>query len=104
MLRAIPAAVAASMRSLRPVEDEWKDLHGGNRRLVDPVLRAAAGVHQDGAAAQLGAGGGHGGIPEVAADVVDDLGSGFDGQGGCGGVVGVDGEDGVGPLLAGWLR
>jgi len=35
----------------------------------------------------------------VAADVVDDLGSGFDGAAGGGGVEGVDGEDGLGALL-----
>ena len=35
----------------------------------------------------------------MAADVVDDLGSGFDGVAGGGGVEGVDGEDGVGALL-----
>ena len=39
---------------------------------------------------------GHGGVPEMAADVVDDLGSGGDGALGGGGVVGVDREDGVG--------
>ncbi len=46
-----------------------------------------------------GAGGGHVGVPEVAADVVDDLGSGFDGAARGGGVEGVDGEDGFGALL-----
>ena len=61
--------------------------------------RAAAGVHEDGAAVELGAGGGHGGVPEVAADVVDDLGSGFDGAAGGGGMKGVDGEDGFGFLF-----
>ncbi len=56
---------------------------------------AASSVHEDGSATKFGAGGGHGGIPEVAADVVDDLGSGFDGEAGGGGVVSVDGEDGL---------
>ena len=45
---------------------------------------------------ELGAGGGHVFVPEVAADVVDDLGSGFDGAACGGGVEGVDGEDGFG--------
>ena len=44
---------------------------------------------------RCGAGGGHGGVPGVAADVVDDLGAGVDGEAGGGGVEGVDGEDGV---------
>ncbi len=35
----------------------------------------------------------------MAADVVDDLGSGLDGAAGCGGVVGIDGEDGLRTLL-----
>ncbi len=48
---------------------------------------------------EFGAGGGHGWVPEVAADVVDDLGSGFDGAAGGGGVEGVDGEDGAGMLF-----
>jgi hypothetical protein len=64
-----------------------------------PVLRATSGVHEDGAAVEFGAGRGHGGVPEVAANVVDDLGAGFDGEA-CGGrVVGVDGEDGGGALF-----
>ena len=53
-------------------------------------------MHEDGSAAELGAGGRHIFVPEVAADVVDDLGSGFDGAAGGGGVEGVDGEDGFG--------
>ena len=56
-------------------------------------------MHQDGSAAELRAGGGHLGVPEVAADVVDDLGSGFDGVAGGAGVEGVDGEDGFGFVL-----
>ena len=64
-----------------------------------PVLGTASGVHQDGSAGELGAGGGHVGVPEVAADVVDDLGSGFDGVARGGGVEGVDGEDGFRTLL-----
>jgi len=56
-------------------------------------------VHEDGSAVEFGAGGGHGGVPEVAADVVDDLGSGLDGAAGCGGVEGVDGEDGLGAVF-----
>ena len=42
---------------------------------------------------------GHGWVPEVAADVVDDLDSGGDGALGGGGVVGVDREDGLRALL-----
>lgn len=52
-------------------------------------------MHEDGSAVEFGAGGGHAGVPEVAADVVDDLGSGFDGAAGGGGMEGVDREDGV---------
>ncbi len=48
---------------------------------------------------EFGAGGGHVGVPEVAADVVDDLTSGFDGMASCAGVEGVDGEDGFGALF-----
>ena len=60
---------------------------------------AASGVHEDGSAAKSRTGGGHGGIPEVTADVVDDFGSGFDRalRGGC--VEGVDGEDGARALF-----
>ena len=76
-------------------EDEGKDFVGCEGWECGPVLRAAAGVHEDGSAGEFGAGGGHGGVPEVAADVVDDLGSGFDGEAGGGGVEGVDGEDGL---------
>ena len=50
-------------------------------------------MHEDDSAVERGAGGGHLRVPEVAADVVDDLGSGFDGCAGGGGVEGVDGED-----------
>jgi hypothetical protein len=60
---------------------------------------AAPGVHEDGCAVEFGAGGGHVGVPEVAADVVDDLGSGFDGVAGGVGVEGVDGEDGLGAVF-----
>ena len=56
-------------------------------------------MHQNCSAAEAGAGGGHGGVPEVAADVVDDLGAGFDGETGGGGVEGVYREDGVGLCL-----
>ena len=94
--RAMPAARAASARALRSLRTSGSDFVGGERRLGAPLLGAAAGVHQDGAAAERGAGGGHGRVPEVAADVVDDLGAGLDGEAGGFGVVGVDGEDGVG--------
>jgi len=53
-------------------------------------------VHQDCSAAELSAGGGHVLVPEMAAHVVDDLGSGFDGAACGGGVEGVHGEDGAG--------
>lgn len=80
-------------------EDEGKDLVRRERWEGWPVLRAASGVHQDGSTVEVGAGRGHAGVPEVAADVVDDFGSGFDGVAGCSGVEGVDGEDGLGTLL-----
>ena len=67
-------------------------------------MRAAAGVHEDGAAAERGAGGEQAQVPEAAADVVDDLGAGFDGEAGGFGVVGVDGEDGIGPCLENRLQ
>ncbi len=63
-------------------EDEGKDFVGGEWRQGGPVVGAAAGVHEDEAAGEVGAGGGHEGIPEEAADVVDDLGSGGDGGAG----------------------
>src|SRR5258708_5179074 len=63
------------------------------------VLGSASGVHEDGGAVECGAGGGDVGVPEVAADVVDDVGYGLDGAGGGGGVEGVDGEDGLGAVL-----
>ena len=47
----------------------------------------------------FGAGGGHVGVPKVAADIVDDLGSGFDGRACGAGVEGVNGEDGLGALF-----
>ena len=60
-----------------------------------PLVRTASGVHEDSSAAKAGAGGGHGGVPEMTADVVDDLSPGFNGR--CGRCVeGVDGEDGAG--------
>ena len=71
-------------------------MFGGERWEVRPLLRAASSVHQDGGTVELGAGSGHLGIPEVAADIVDDLGSGFDGCACGGGVECVDGEDGAG--------
>ena len=91
--------MAASRRCPSPVRTRGRTSSGGEGWERWPILRAASGVHQDGSAAELCAGGGHGGVPEVAADVVDDLGSGFDGVAGGGGVEGVDGEDGFGALL-----
>ncbi len=64
-----------------------------------PFLRAAARVHQDDAALKLGAGGGHGVIPQQTAYVVDDLGAGRDGCSGGWGAVGVDRKKRIGPGL-----
>lgn len=80
-------------------KDEGKDFVGGERWQRGPVLRTASGVHEDCSAAECGAGGGHGGVPVVAADVVDDLGSGFNGVTCSVCVEGIDGEDGFGALL-----
>ena len=76
-------------------QDEWEDFIGLKWWEGAPSLWGSAGVHEDGSALECGTGGGHGWVPGVAADVVDDLGAGFDGEAGGGGVVGVDGEDGV---------
>ncbi len=51
----------------------------GEGRLGAPFVGAAAGVHEDDAALQIGAGLGHGEIPFEAGDVVDDFGAGGDG-------------------------
>ena len=80
-------------------EDEGEDFVGCEGWEREPVLGATPGVHEDCAAVEVGAGGGHVGVPEVAADVVDDLASGFDGMASCAGVEGVDGEDGFGALF-----
>ena len=80
-------------------EDEGENFVGCEGWERGPVLGAASGVHHDGSAGELRAGGGHVGVPEVSADVVDDLGSGFDGVTRGGGVEGVDGEDGFRTLL-----
>jgi hypothetical protein len=77
-------------------EDEREDLVRCEGRERGPVLWAASRVHQDGAAVELRAGRGHLGVPEMAADVVDDLCSGLDSAAGGACVKGVDGEDGVG--------
>jgi len=79
-------------------KDQRKDLIWGERREGWPLLRASAGVHQDGSAAKRGAGGGHALVPEMAADIVDDLDSSFDAELRGAGVEGVDGEDGIGSL------
>ena len=79
--------------------DERENFAGSECRKRGPVLGAGSGVHEDGATTELGASGGHVGVPEVATDVVDDLGSGFDGVAGGGGVEGVDGEDCFGMVL-----
>ena len=80
-------------------EDEGEDFVWCERGERRPVVGASAGVHEDGSAVEFGAGSGHVGVPEVAADVIDDLGSGCDGAAGGGGVEGVDGEDGLGALF-----
>jgi len=80
-------------------EDKGEDFVWGEGWERGPVLRAASGVHQDGSAAELCACRGHVRVPEVAADVVDDLCPSFDGVAGGGGVEGVDGEDGCWALL-----
>ena len=77
-------------------EDEGEDFVWGEGWEVRPFVGAAAGVHEDCSAGEAGAGGGHGGVPEVTAYVVDDLGSGFDGELGGAGVEGVYREDGFG--------
>ena len=80
-------------------EDENEDCVGREGREMRPFLWAASGVHEDGSTVEFGAGGGHVRIPEVAADVVDDLGPGFYRAAGGGGMEGVDGEDGARALL-----
>ena len=80
-------------------EDEGHDFFGSEGWQGWPILRAASGVHENGSAVEFGTGGRHFGVPEVAADVVDDFCSGFDGVTGGDGVEGVDGENGVGTLL-----
>ena len=45
------------------LENEWENFVCGEPWLAEPVLRMAAGVHQDGSAAKFGAGFGHGWIP-----------------------------------------
>ena len=64
-----------------------------------PLLRATSGVHEDGAAVEFGAGGGHGGIPEMTAYVVDNFGSRFDGIVGGDCVEGIYRNDDFGFLL-----
>src|SRR5206468_3075167 len=78
---------------------EGKDFIGCQRWERGPFLRAASSMHEDGSAVEFGAGGRHVGVPEVAAHVVDDLASGFDGVAGGGGMEGVDGEDGFGAFF-----
>jgi len=77
-------------------KDGGHDKHRVKRWEGVPVLRGSAGVHEDDAAAEVGASAGHAEVPEVAGDVVDDFGTGFDGETGGFGVESIDGEDGVG--------
>ncbi len=79
-------------------KDGRKDLIAGHGALGEPLAGAAAGVHEDEAAAGLRGDGGHVGVPAEAGDVVDDLSTGASGEAGGVGVVGVDGEDGMGPF------
>jgi len=60
-----------------------------------PLVGLAAGVHENHAAAGFGADCTQVGIPEKAADIVDDFGSGGEGGVCCGGFVGVYAEDGL---------
>ena len=80
-------------------ENDGNNVVRCERRKIGPVLRNAAGVHQDSAAAEPGTGDGHGGVPEVAADIVHDLGACSDGERGGGGMVGIDREDSLGLFL-----
>lgn len=77
--------------------DERQNFIFGERGQSAPFGGASASVHEDKAAVEARAGRGHLGIPEEAADVVDDFGSGVDGGGSGGGFPGVDGEQRVGP-------
>ncbi len=72
-------------------EGFWRE--GG---LGGPLVGAAACVHEDDAAAGMGADGGHFGIPVEATDVIQDGCAGGECGAGGGGFVGVDGEDGGG--------
>jgi hypothetical protein len=80
-------------------EDKRENFLRRKRRQGWPLPGAASGVHQDDAAAQRGACGGHALVPKMTADIVDDLGSGFDPELCGAGVEGVDGEDGLGSLF-----
>src|ERR1700722_18120493 len=62
---------------------------------MPPFLGPAPGVHEDGSTVEFGAGGGHVGVPEVAAEVIDDLGPSVYGTTRGSGVEGVDGENGA---------
>ncbi len=97
---------AGSFRGLKTsaelVADERLDGDGVEAWKRVPLLRGSAGVHEDEAGRRIsvGEGVGHRGVPCEAADVVDDLGSGVDGEACRGAVVGVDGEDGLRARLA----
>ena len=84
------------------VADEGGDLPRHEGRLRGPLPGGAAGVHENEAGGGAGGGerGRHGGIPQEAGDVVDDVGSEREGAGGGFGMVGVDGEKGGGPGAA----
>ncbi len=80
-------------------DDEGEDFAGLEFWKRGPLLRSASGVHEDRSAVECSAGCRHRWVPEVAAHVVDNLSSGFDGKASGGRVVSIDGEDGGGPLL-----
>ncbi len=99
---AVEIDAGRSCRGKTPAEftdDEWHDLTGSERWKSVPVRRAPAGVHQDQAAGEGRTGFRHGGIPEEAADVIDDLHTGLDGKLRGVRAVGVDGQEGARLLL-----
>ncbi len=76
----MPASSACGNAVAKLLADQGDDVRSG--RQGAPLVRQAADVHQDGAAGVRGDGGGHGGVPGEAADIVDDFGPGFEGAAG----------------------
>ena len=68
------------------------------RRLSTPLVGAAAGVHKNDAAAEIGTCAGHLRIPFEAGDVVDDFGAGGDDRAGSLGSIGINREHTCGAL------